>query len=819
MKSAHTSLVAPRLAALALLCAPALAQSGAKSAPVLHAVGDVKTPAAPAQKIERSTQHVPAPAQASKSKPAAPAAALHGAPLEHSSVLYRETPGALWARGASYKASFSAQGMTYVPFLGSQAPRDYGLSLSLSGVEAGGSALALASQPVAQREGDVVSLARGPLTEVYRLAPESVEQQFVLAGKPGEGDLALHIAVASELAPVQDAQGLLFSNEHGAVRYGKATVVDAAGARLELAESLADGQIGIDVPASFLARAQYPVTIDPLVSSFSVTSGPDFDSNPDVAYDINSNTYAVVYEEFFSLSDTDVYVLSKTTSGADVPGSLRAVDLTQDVWREAHIADNRIAGNFLIVCTYGMIGTQHLVVSNTYSATGYTLGATQLVCDPTMGDQFNAVVGGDPETQGPTYFMVVWQRYYGSGDQDILGRLVDSSGIPFGPIIPIENSAGTNDDLPAVSKSDGLPPFASQVWTVAWRHEYTAADHDIYAAQLAWDGTIVHPSYVVAATSHDEGAPAVSSPIVGAAERTYMVAYERSDAANDRDLYVDALQGTLWKDSLDVSAAEGWSSVDQAGPSIDADGSQFLVAYSESFYPGSYDYDVYSSHLGFAGNQIVLTAQRELLAWSGDPEWDTCVCAQHSGGATSRSFFVGWDKQGQNDSDVLGAIVDAPIGGPVDEFCFGTAAACPCGNGGAASSGCANSANASGAHLGANGYAVLSADSLQLQASGMPPTATCLFFQGTGMAGGGSGIVLGDGLRCVAGTLIRLGAKTASAGTAVYPQAGDTPISTRGLVPLAGAVRYYQTWYRNPVNFCTSATYNLTNGVRAVWLP
>jgi hypothetical protein len=819
MKSAHHSLVAPRLAALALLCAPALAQSGAKSAPVLPARGDVKTSAAPAQKIERATQHVPAAAQTSKSKPAAPSAALHGAALDHSSVLYRETPGALWARGKSYKASFSAQGLTYVPFLGSQAPRDFGLRLSLSGVEAGGSALALASQPQAQREGDVVSLARGPLTEVYRLAPESVEQQFVLAGKPGEGDLALHIAVESEFAPVQDAQGLLFANEHGAVRYGKATVVDAAGARLELSESLADGQIGIEVPASFLARAQYPVTIDPLVTTFAVADNAWLDSQPDAAYDINSNTYAAVYEEFFSLTDTDVYVLSKTTAGVDVPGSLQPIDVSLDVWRDAHIADNRIAGNFLVVCTYGMIGTQHLVVSCTYSATGHNVGATQVVCDPTMGDQFNAVVGGDPETNGPTYFMVVWQRYYGSGDQDILGRLVDSNGFPYGPIIPIENSFSTNDDLPAVSKSDGLPPFATQAWTVAWRREYTAADHDIYAAQLGWDGTILHPTYVVAATSHDEGAPAVSSPIVGEAERTYMVAYERSDAANDRDLYVDVLQGTLWKDSLDVSAAEGWSSCDQAGPSIDTDGSQFLVAYSESFFPGSLDYDVFTSHLGFAGNQIVVSATREILALTGDVEQDTCVCAQHSGGATSRSFFVGWDEESQTDLDVFGAIVDAPIGGPVDEFCFGTAAACPCGNGGAAHNGCGNSVNASGAHLGANGYAVVSADSLQLQASGMPPTATCLFFQGTGMAGGGNGILLGDGLRCVAGSLIRLGAKTASAGTAVYPQAGDTPIATRGLIPPVGAVRYYQTWYRNPASYCTSATYNLTNGVRAVWLP
>jgi hypothetical protein len=99
----------------------------------------------------------------------------------------------------------------------------------------------------------------------------------------------------------------------------------------------------------------------------------------------------------------------------------------------------------------------------------------------------------------------------------------------------------------------------------------------------------------------------------------------------------------------------------------------------------------------------------------------------------------------------------------------------------------------------------------------MPPTVSCLFFQGS--ANSGNGIVLGDGLRCVGGTLKRLGVKTASAGTAVYPQAGDPAISTRGQIPLAGAVRYYQVWYRNPANYCTPAAYNLTNGVSAAWLP
>lgn len=51
------------------------------------------------------------------------------------------------------------------------------------------------------------------------------------------------------------------------------------------------------------------------------------------------------------------------------------------------------------------------------------------------------------------------------------------------------------------------------------------------------------------------------------------------------------------------------------------------------------------------------------------------------------------------------------------------------------------------------------------------------------------------------------------------PTGGDPLISVRGLVPVAGATRFYQAWYRNAAVFCTSSTFNLTNGLQVVWAP
>jgi hypothetical protein len=161
-------------------------------------------------------------------------------------------------------------------------------------------------------------------------------------------------------------------------------------------------------------------------------------------------------------------------------------------------------------------------------------------------------------------------------------------------------------------------------------------------------------------------------------------------------------------------------------------------------------------------------------------------------------------------------------------YCFGDGAAnstpCPCGGVGAPRSGCPNSANPAGGYLVATGLPSRIADTLVLRASQMPPVATMLYFQGTSQASTASGTigtVFGDGLRCAAGAVVRLGFRTNSAGASEIPSGGSPALHIAGLIPATGAVtRYYQGWYRdvNPT-FCTTNRYNLTNGVAVVWVP
>jgi hypothetical protein len=208
--------------------------------------------------------------------------------------------------------------------------------------------------------------------------------------------------------------------------------------------------------------------------------------------------------------------------------------------------------------------------------------------------------------------------------------------------------------------------------------------------------------------------------------------------------------------------------------------------------------------------------------------------------ASGEHRFV-WDPHASNPSNFparLFGVASLPNGGlvvagdsPANKFyvsevrrtatayCFGdgSGTACPCGNTSPVTldAGCTNS-TAAGARLVDNGASSLTNDTLILSGSDMP-NSFALYFQGTQRIAGGSGVVFGDGLRCSGGTVMRLGVVSNTGGTSQYPRPTDLPVSIRGLVPTVGSVRDYQVWYRNSVNFCTSETSNLSNGVEIVW--
>ena len=140
---------------------------------------------------------------------------------------------------------------------------------------------------------------------------------------------------------------------------------------------------------------------------------------------------------------------------------------------------------------------------------------------------------------------------------------------------------------------------------------------------------------------------------------------------------------------------------------------------------------------------------------------------------------------------------------------------CPCSNVGLPGRGCNNSFNTGGGLLRTSGVPRVTGDTFALDVLGLPPTTTCLFFQGNSSPV--EVFSFGDGSRCVIGSVIRLGVKPTVAGTAQYPTGADALIHVRGQIPAVGATRFYQAWYRNTAAFCTVDGFNLSNAVKVIW--
>jgi hypothetical protein len=153
--------------------------------------------------------------------------------------------------------------------------------------------------------------------------------------------------------------------------------------------------------------------------------------------------------------------------------------------------------------------------------------------------------------------------------------------------------------------------------------------------------------------------------------------------------------------------------------------------------------------------------------------------------------------------------------------------ACACSNPpAAAGQGCDNSAGTGGAILFAQGDTSLASDSLVFTTAGEKPTATSIVMQGDALDA--TGLVFGQGVRCVGGTLKRLYTKMAAGGSILAPNfgAGDPTVSARsaalGDIIHAGQSRWYLVYYRDPIVLggCPAAsTFNATQTGQVVWSP
>lgn len=195
---------------------------------------------------------------------------------------------------------------------------------------------------------------------------------------------------------------------------------------------------------------------------------------------------------------------------------------------------------------------------------------------------------------------------------------------------------------------------------------------------------------------------------------------------------------------------------------------------------------------------------------------------EYSAGNWGRSIAVAdFDLDGRTDLAMasryeLTASILLRCPAPSSAFCSGDGggSACPCGVS-SAGRGCPNSAFSSGARLSTSGIARVSADSTHLIAEWVPDGIGVLV-QGAQPASA----PFGDGLLCVGGGIVRLAIVSVVGQRAVLPNNAQATALSLLSSASVGSTAYYQFVYRDPApGYCTSATFNATNGVITTWGP
>lgn len=552
--------------------------------------------------------------------------------------------GALWARGADYKASFAGDRWSFVARPATALATAQPLNLRLASARLGGEALMLEAAAVAVQEGNCVHLQHGAVRETVELRSRAVEQTFTFAELPRRGELVLTIDLDTSLVGEQFGAGLRFTGDGTDVRYSGAIAIDADGDRIAATTQLVGDHVEIRVPASFVATADLPLVIDPLVNSANVTSGTVDVGNPDVVYVPATGEWIATYQEIFAAGDWDCWVQRMSSTFQPV-GARVAIDFTSNSFFRPRIAHLRYYGQSMVVGEV-RFGTNPVKVRGRIVGNALALTTGQFDIATSTQDELVPDVGAD-SYNGTGYFSVVWEHAYSGTDHDIHARQVDSGGTLRGTAPTLIDTSTFYEANPTISKSDGGPTGASQLYAITYQRRSINSDFDIRGALMSWDGVV---QVVAGATNFPIDSfsgsysilPNVSSPtLLANGHRVFLCVYENA-WSNNSDIEMAAFDetGTVLARGNVVQAEGsvlrlGWP---QFFPAVDCDGTRFAVSYHENWNNSTTDLDARVTTISY-GNGQLFAMDSALAGGTGNPEFAVQIASCYSSSAAQSSTY------------------------------------------------------------------------------------------------------------------------------------------------------------------------------------
>jgi hypothetical protein len=477
--------------------------------------------------------------------------------------------GAIWVLGRGYKAKVDSDGLTYIPFFGSRAPRNYPLVFKLQSASIGGLDLPLASSSPPIRDEQRIYVLHGAVTEVLDFALDSVEQSFIVERGNLLGELEVQLDVETELSRTFDSSGQEFSTTHGVVRYGLATTLDAGGRELSTSTFPMGRGMEFKVSAEDVAQASGDLTIDPIIATLNVDTSLLDDREPDIAYDATNDRYTVVYERIYSQTDHDVLCqMLQGSTGMVIPNSWSYIDYTWADWRQPSVANMNGSDQFLVAASVGP--APEVIKCRTRSAGSLTMGNQLTIsfnipygtaCGGAwLTRHLSPVVGGDTWPGGNGRYCVAWicnsavGEIYIGACPTVLFCTVTSTGVASPPGVLYDfhwtGSGALLGDASwaslAISKSNGDSfSGASQDWNVVWNEMPNYIYKKIRGAQIHWNGVVSRSATVLVTDETTPLPPGIGWPptrtSVSSSEsnatRRFLVTWDAGAAGSSSRLY------------------------------------------------------------------------------------------------------------------------------------------------------------------------------------------------------------------------------------------------------------------------------------------
>jgi hypothetical protein len=560
--------------------------------------------------------------------------------------------GPLWALGSAWKASFDGSGATVYPFFGATAPRNFPLRMELTGATVGGKALALRSGTPEQRH-FAVRTDRGALTEVIDTRLDQLEQSFVFETLPVRGALAVEIAMTTELAAEPIHGGLRFANEWGHIDYTKAIAKDAAGRSLPLDIQWTGAGARIEIPAEFVAEAQLPLVLDPVLNYwYLLASGQtQLQHDSDVAtWQSGNGRVLLVWQRQWSATDQDCFGLM-FDGGLGLVRTDFAVDFTAEDWLKIAVAGNNYAQNFLVVSEVRS-GLLWWIGGRTIAQDG-TVGSLitierELVVG-TPGNNYHPDVGSDPYF-GVGYYTVVFNKRTLTSSDIYMRQLTTAGALRTTNAVAVDVST-SEESRPSISKSCGQSNGQPANFLITYQRTWigTPYDQEVWGAFVGWNGAVVGSVFPVATTVNEESSPSAGSPVDLGGARFWPYAFERASAVGQaRSVIAGLVRGDGSRTAI-TTVNTPVPGEDNREPEIDSDGIRFVVTRTNGPLNGRRGVEAVTLAYLPATDSFRVEERTGLITSGLEDYEQTNVCASFSGGSTrTPRYFLSFSERTSN---------------------------------------------------------------------------------------------------------------------------------------------------------------------------